>query len=307
MLIVVALGGNALLQRGEPLEAELQHKNVKHTAQALAALARQHELVICHGNGPQVGLLALQNEAYTKVKSYPLDVLDAESQGMIGYLIQQEVGNQLPGRNVVTLLTQIVVDANDPAFQKPTKPIGPVYTEEQAKELAATRGWQIAPDNNHFRRVVPSPQPKEIVELDMIKALLKLDSILICGGGGGIPVERQDNKLIGIEAVIDKDNTAALIAEKLGADALLILTDVPAVSENWGQPNEKKIKHVTPSVLGKMNFPGGSMGPKITASCRFVERNKKLAVIGNLFDVQDMLEGKAGTRVSMEVDAIEYY
>lgn len=307
MLIVVALGGNALLQRGEPLEADLQHKNVKHTAQALAALARQHELVICHGNGPQVGLLALQNEAYSQVKSYPLDVLDAESQGMIGYLIQQEVGNQLPGRNVVTLLTQIVVDNNDPAFQKPTKPIGPVYDEQQAKELAAKRGWQVAPDNKHFRRVVPSPQPKEVVELETIKALLKLDSIVICGGGGGIPVIRQNNQLIGVEAVIDKDNTASLIAEKLGADALLILTDVSAVCENWGQPNERKIKHASSSSLGKMNFPGGSMGPKIVASCRFAERNKKFAVIGSLFDVQDMLDGKAGTRISAEVEAIEYY
>lgn len=307
MLIVVALGGNALLQRGEPLEAELQHKNVKTTAKALAALARQHELVICHGNGPQVGLLALQNEAYTQVKSYPLDVLDAESQGMIGYLIQQEVGNQLPERNVVTLLTQIVVDANDPAFKKPTKPIGPVYTEEQARELAAKRGWQVAPDNQHFRRVVPSPHPKDVVELDIIKALLKLDSIVICGGGGGIPVVRANNQLTGVEAVIDKDNTASLIAEELNADALLILTDVAAVCENWGQPNERKLKHAPAHLLQKMDFARGSMGPKIYASCRFAERSKKFAAIGSLFDIHAILEGNAGTRISTEVDTITYY
>lgn len=308
MLIVVALGGNALLQRGEPLEAELQHKNVKSTAKALANLAREHQLVICHGNGPQVGLLALQSEAYTVVKSYPLDVLDAESQGMIGYLIQQEVGNQLPEKQVVTILTQVVVDAHDQAFDKPTKPIGPVYTEEQAKELSVQRGWHVAPDGKHFRRVVPSPQPQDIVELQTVRTLLAQGSVVICGGGGGIPVVKTpDGKLGGVEAVIDKDNTASLIAEKLGADALLILTDVPAVCENWGTPEEKRIKQASPHIMEQKDFARGSMGPKVYASSRFVKNTHKFAVIGQLLDVAKMLQGEAGTRITLEADGVVYY
>ncbi|MCL5261366.1 MAG: carbamate kinase [Gammaproteobacteria bacterium] len=307
MLIVVALGGNALLQRGEPLEADLQHKNVKITAEALANLAREHQLVVCHGNGPQVGLLALQNAAYTKVNSYPLDVLDAESQGMIGYLIQQELGNHLQGKQVVTLLTQIIVDAKDPAFLNPTKPIGPVYAEEQAKELSAKRGWKVAPDGKYFRRVVPSPQPKEIVELQAIQDLLNLGVIVVCGGGGGIPVVRSDNSLSGIEAVIDKDNTAALIAEKINADALLILTDVAAVYENWGKPNERQIKYISPKNLCNMGFANGSMGPKVSAACRFAGTKNKFAAIGRLFEARELLMGKAGTRVDAKYTEIEYY
>jgi len=308
MLIVVALGGNALLQRGEPLEADLQHKNIKVTARALANLAREHQLVICHGNGPQVGLLALQSESYKEVKSYPLDVLDAESQGMIGYLIQQEMGNQLPECQVVTLLTQVRVDAKDPAFVKPTKPIGPVYDEAGAKKLSADRGWQVAPDGKYFRRVVPSPQPQEIIELETIKTLLAHKSIVICGGGGGIPVERDvDGRLVGVEAVIDKDNTASLMAEKLGADALLILTDVDAVCVNWGTPQEKKIKSIDASTLQNMDFAKGSMGPKVYASCRFVEHTKKIAVIGKLATAEKMLRGEAGTKVVVGQDMVEYW
>lgn len=308
MLIVVALGGNALLQRGEPLEAELQHKNIKLTAQALANLARNNHLVICHGNGPQVGLLALQNSAYDAVKPYPLDVLDAESQGMIGYLIQQEVGNCLPEKPVVTLLTQVMVDANDPAFRNPTKPIGPVYTEKQAQELGAQCNWHMAPDGKHFRRVVPSPQPKEIIELGTIKKLLDLGSVVICGGGGGIPViKKADEKLEGVEAVIDKDNTASLIAEKLGADALLILTDVEAACENFGTPEELKIKHAAPDFLQKMPFASGSMGPKVYASCRFAKNTNKFAAIGKLSAVDALMRGEAGTRVSNEIKDVIYY
>jgi carbamate kinase len=308
MLIVVALGGNALLQRGEPLEAELQHKNVKATAKALANLAHENHLVICHGNGPQVGLLALQNESYKAVKPYPLDVLDAESQGMIGYLIQQEVGNELPEKNVVTLLTQIVVDKNDAAFQNPAKPIGPVYTETEAKEISATRGWHVALDGKHFRRVVPSPKPQEVVELNTIKALLNLGSVVVCGGGGGIPVlKNANNKLAGVEAVIDKDNTAALIAEKLHADALLILTDVSAVCTDWGTPNERKIKEASPAILNQMGFASGSMGPKVTASSHFVNKTAKFAVIGQLSEVEKMLKGEAGTRVTNSTKEIIYY
>lgn len=308
MLIVVALGGNALLQRGEPLEASLQHKNVKLTARSLAELARHHKLVICHGNGPQVGLLALQNLAYTAVDAYPLDVLGAESQGMIGYLIQQEVGNRLNGKTAVTLVTQVLVDKDDPAFKKPTKPIGPVYDEAQAKEIGAKHNWNMAPDGKYFRRVVPSPSPQEIVELATIKELLDLGNVVVCGGGGGIPViKNADGKLEGVEAVIDKDNTASLIAEKLGADALLILTDVGAACENFGTPQEKKIKHASARMLQKMPFASGSMGPKIYASCRFAINTNKFAAIGKLSEVELLLKGESGTMISNEVSEINYY
>jgi carbamate kinase len=308
MLIVIALGGNALLQRGEPLEAELQRKSVTTTAEVIASLAQQHKIVICHGNGPQVGLLALQNEAYQQVKPYPLDILDAESQGMIGYLIQQEMGNYLSNKHVVTLLTQIIVNAQDPAFNKPTKPIGPVYNQAQAKEIAATRGWTIAVDGQYYRRVVPSPQPQEIVELSSIKSLLDLDTIVICGGGGGIPVIRNSRgHLEGVEAVIDKDNTAALIATKLNADALIILTDVTAVCAEWGTSKQRSIKSASCATLQQMDFASGSMGPKIYASCNFVAHTKKFAAIGRLFDIEKILQEKAGTKITASDEAITYY
>ncbi len=310
MLIVIALGGNALLERGEPLEAELQKKNIKLTADQIAKLVKAgHKVVICHGNGPQVGLLALQNDAYKKVKPYPLDVLDAETQGMIGYLIQQEVGNNISPQACATLLTQIVVDKNDPAFKNPSKPIGPVYNSQtEADAVAKERGWQVAPDGKYFRRVVPSPQPQEIVELSTIKSLLDLNTTLICGGGGGIPVIRnQEGKLEGVEAVIDKDNTASLTAEKLDADRLVILTDVPAVCINWGTPEEKSIKAASPKALAELDFAKGSMGPKIFASCRFVENTGRKATIGRLSDVEGILEGKAGTLIDTSIDGIEYY
>ena len=309
MLIVIALGGNALLKRGDPLRADLQRKNIKLAAQEIAKLAENHQVVICHGNGPQVGLLSLQSEAYTEVPPYPLDILDAESQGMIGYLIQQEVGNKLIEKDIVTLLTQIIVDKNDPAFNTPTKPIGPVYRKkEQAKAIAKKRHWQIAQDGNYWRRVVPSPQPKEIVELNIIKTLIKDKMMVICGGGGGIPVIKQpDGTLKGIEAVIDKDNTSALIAEKIGADALVILTDIEAVCENWQTPNEKKIKAISPSMLKTMKFAKGSMGPKVTATSRFVKNTGKFAAIGTLFKLKKILEKESGTQITNEVSETEYY
>lgn len=309
MLLVIALGGNALLQRGEPLEAALQKANIKLTAKAIAELVRAgHRVVVCHGNGPQVGLLALQNEAYTKVQPYPLDVLDAETQGMIGYLIQQELGNELPGMEVATLLTQVVVDGSDPAFNDPSKPIGPVYNKEQADEVAMQRGWKIAPDGQYYRRVVPSPQPKEIVELNIIRKLLDMGVVVVCGGGGGIPVIRNAaNKLDGVEAVIDKDNTTALIAEKLGADMLVILTDVGAVCVDFGKPSEQKIRTISPAKLHSMDFARGSMGPKITASCNFVEHTKKCAAIGKLSEVLAIIQGEAGTRIQLDVADVVYY
>ncbi len=310
MLIVIALGGNALLQRGEPLEADLQKKNVKLTAQAIAKLIHEgHQVVVCHGNGPQVGLLALQNDAYKKVKSYPLDVLDAESQGMIGYLIQQELGNCIAPHPTVTLLNQVVVDKNDPAFKAPAKPIGPVYhTKEEAETVAKERGWQIAPDGKYFRRVVPSPQPQKIIELPTIKALLQLKTTVICGGGGGIPVTQSaEGKLEGAEAVIDKDNTTSLIARELNADMMVILTDVPAVCVHWGTPEEQSIKAASPEALSKLDFAKGSMGPKISASIKFASKTGKPAAIGRLADVDEIIKGKSGTRIDNNVDGIAYY
>jgi carbamate kinase len=308
MLIVIALGGNALLQRGEPLEADLQKRNIKVTAKAIAKLAKDHQVVICHGNGPQVGLLALQAENYKEVEPYPLDVLDAETQGMIGYLIQQEIGNSLADKPVITLLTQVEVDSKDSAFKNPSKPIGPVYDKEQAERISKERGWTVAQDGKYFRRVVPSPQPKKIVELEVARHLVARDVVVIFGGGGGIPVIRNNkDQLEGVEAVIDKDNTASLIAEKLKADALLILTDVKNVCVDWGTSKEKSIKAASPELLRKIDFAKGSMGPKINASCRFVENTKKIAAIGNLSEMADIVEGKAGTRIESNATKISFY
>ena len=272
MLIVVALGGNALLRRGEALDAEVQRRNVKTAAHAIAQLAREHQVVVTHGNGPQVGLLALQAAAYMGTEPYPLDVLDAESEGMIGYLLDQAVGNELPDRDIATLLTQVVVDPDDPAFDQPTKPVGPVYEEETAKRLASEHGWSVAPDGDGWRRVVPSPVPHDIVELNTIEFLVDGNVIVICTGGGGIPVVLDDQgALRGVEAVVDKDASSALLAALLGADRLLLLTDVDGVSVDWGTPNAKLVRRANPKELGRHSFAAGSMGPKVDAACRFVE------------------------------------
>ncbi len=296
MRVVVALGGNALLRRGEAAEAETQRRNVLEAASALAALAADHELVITHGNGPQVGLLALEADAYKAVSPYPLDLLGAESQGMIGYLIVQALRNELPEREVVALLTEVVVDADDPAFRTPTKPIGPVYSEREARSLAGDRGWTIARDGPYFRRVVASPAPRAIVELDSIERLVACNVIVVCAGGGGIPVAR-NGRLCGVEAVVDKDRTAALLAEKLGAERLVLATDVPCVERDWGTASATPIRAATPSVLRRLEFAAGSMGPKIEAACRFVERTDGEAAIGSLDNVRALVRGTAGTQI----------
>jgi carbamate kinase len=294
--LVVALGGNALLRRGEPAEAETQRQNVAVAAAALAELAADHELVITHGNGPQVGLLALEADAYHAVKPYPLDVLGAESQGMIGYLIVQALRAETD-TSVVALLTEVVVDVDDPAFSHPTKPIGPVYTTAEARRVVAEHGWDVAADGEHQRRVVPSPQPHDIVELDAVETLLEAGSIVVCAGGGGIPVVREGSRLRGVEAVIDKDLTAALLAEQLHADRLLILTDVPCVERGWRTPAASPIAAAAPAELRRLEFATGSMAPKIEAACRFVERGGGEAVIGALADLAEVAAGRAGTRV----------
>ena len=298
MLVVVALGGNALLTRGQPLDAGLQRANVRVAAQAVAALAREHRVVVTHGNGPQVGLLALQSEAYAPVAPYPLDVLDAESAGMIGYLLEQELGRHLPRERLVTLLTQVVVDADDPAFSNPTKPVGPVYGSGEARYLAHERGWAVAPDGDHWRRVVPSPDPRRIVEIDVIRLLVDHGVTVTCTGGGGIPVAPDGaGDLRGVEAVIDKDLAASLLALGLRADALLLLTDGDAVSEGWGTAGARPIRDATPGELRRMDLPAGSMGPKVEAVCRFVEAGGGLGAIGSLGDAVGVLRGEAGTLV----------
>ena len=291
--VVVALGGNALLRRGEEPSAEAQRANVELAAAALAPLARDRELVLTHGNGPQVGLLALQAEAANDLPPTPLDVLGAESEGMIGYLLEQALENELPGRRVATLLTQVVVDAADPAFAAPSKPIGPVYRSRRAHALATARDWTIARDGEWFRRVVPSPEPLEIVELDTILALLAEDVLPVCAGGGGIPVTRNgDGALHGVEAVIDKDLAAELLARSVGAARLLLLTDVAAVE--WeGEP----LGAVSPDDLRGLAFAAGSMGPKVEAACRFVERTGGVAAIGALDEAAALAAGDAGTQV----------
>jgi carbamate kinase len=298
MLIVVALGGNALLRRGEPLDADTQRRNVGRAARAIAELAHDHALVVTHGNGPQVGLLALQSEAYEDVAPYPLDVLGAESEGMIGYLLEQELRQALPERELATLLTQVEVDANDPALAQPAKPIGPVYSAEQASALREARGWSLASQQGGgFRRVVPSPEPRRVVPLRTIRRLVSAQVLVICAGGGGIPVAKSaSGALQGVEAVIDKDLASALLASSLRADALLLLTDQPAVFADW--PDARRpIQRATPEALREMSFEAGSMAPKVEAACRFVESTGGRAGIGALDDATRILERSAGTSV----------
>jgi carbamate kinase len=297
MRIVAALGGNALLRRGEPLDPALQRANVHRAAQALAGVATEHALVVTHGNGPQVGLLALQAAAAGGAPT-PLDVLGAESEGMIGYVLEQELRNAVPGLDVATLLTQVVVDPDDPAFSHPTKPIGPVYGEQEARSFAADRCWAIAPDGIGWRRVVASPEPGEIVELATIERLVSDGVVVVCAGGGGIPVAADaDGALHGVEAVIDKDLAAAVLAAELDAELLVLLTDVPSVELGFGSAGATPIAEATPAMLRAETFPAGSMGPKVEAACRFVERTGHRAAIGALEDAAALVEGSAGTQI----------
>jgi carbamate kinase len=298
MRIVAALGGNALLRRGEPVDADTQRRNVRGAVAALSALAHDHELVVTHGNGPQVGLLALQSESYREVSPYPLDVLGAESEGMIGYLVDQELVNALGGQSVATLLTQVIVRSDDPAFAHPTKPIGPVYERDEALAHAERRGWALARDGEGWRRVVASPQPRAIVEIDTIRLLCDAGVTVVCSGGGGIPVVvDREGCLRGVEAVVDKDLAAALLAEGLGADALLLLTDVEAVVDGWGTDDARPIGRTTAEELRSLELPPGSMGPKAEALCEFVERTGGFGAIGALDDAPALLSGAAGTRI----------
>lgn len=308
MRIVVALGGNALLRRGEAMTADNQRENVRIACEQIARVAPGNELVVAHGNGPQVGLLALQGAAYSEVAPYPLDVLGAQTEGSIGYMIEQELGNLLPVEiPFATILTQVEVDKNDPAFQHPTKPIGPVYSKAEAEKMAKEKGWSIAPDGDKFRRVVASPRPKRIFEIRPVKWLLEKGTIVICAGGGGIPTVYDDNKkLHGIEAVIDKDLCTALLAQDIDADLLVIATDVDAAYIDWGKATQKAIASAHPDEIEKLGFAAGSMGPKVQAACEFARNTGKTAVIGALADIEEIVRGAAGTRITTATAGIVY-
>ncbi|MEM8800966.1 MAG: carbamate kinase [Pseudomonadota bacterium] len=299
MLIVAALGGNALLRRGEKASVEAQRANVKVAATCLASILRAgHKLVITHGNGPQVGLLAMQGAAFDPEIAHPFDMLGAETEGMIGYMIEQELENALShDRPVATLLTQVEVDQSDPAFQNPTKFIGPAYSKEEARSRAKTGGWQIAQDSGYWRRVVPSPMPQRIPDFEVIKLLLEKGVVVICAGGGGIPtVRKQNGETVGIEAVIDKDAASVLLAKNLKADAVLLLTDVDAVYADYDEPNQRALRTLHPEDITGLNLPDGSMRPKVHAAQDFSAFGG-IAGIGRMQDALEIIEGRAGTRL----------
>ncbi|HML98320.1 MAG TPA: carbamate kinase [Tepidiformaceae bacterium] len=308
MLIVAAVGGNALLRRGEPLTAGAQQRNALRAGRALAALATGHQLVITHGNGPQVGLLALESGTSGAAPAFPLDVLGAESQGMVGYLLELALRNELASRPVTTILGQVLVDPADTAFEHPSKPIGPFYSREACDRLAAANGWTFGFEGDRGRRLVPSPEPLEVLELDAIRALLGAGVVTISAGGGGVPVARDaSGRLAGVEAVVDKDLTASLLARRLNAGALLLLTDVAAVHERWGDPASRTIRAATPGAIGEYEFAPGSMGPKAEAAIRFAEATGALAAIGALESASAILAGTAGTRISPREQGITFW
>ncbi len=304
MRVVIALGGNALQKRGQAMTVESQRANVAVACRALAPMCLEHEVVISHGNGPQVGLLALQAAAYGEEESYPFDVLGAQTEGMIGYFIEQELGNLLPfDKPLATILTMTEVSPDDPAFDDPSKFVGPVYDEDTARQYAAAKNWTVKRDGDYWRRVVPSPRPQRIFEIRPITWLLDHGAVVVCTGGGGIPTmyRRGTHELIGVEAVIDKDRSSAVLAKDLGADALVIATDADAVYLDWGTPQQRAIVEASPDSLAAYSFAGGSMGPKVEAACEFARSAPgRAAVIGSLEDLAELLAGEAGTRITTE-------
>jgi carbamate kinase len=296
---VVALGGNALLKRGESPTIQVQRANAGIAGAAIAAASQTHDLVVTHGNGPQVGLLAMQQETRSEREHLPLDVLVGETAGMIGYLLQQEIADRLPTRQVATLLTQVEVDPCDPAFGEPTKPIGAVHKRSEAEALGDKHGWTFAPEGDGWRRVVASPLPRRIIEAETIRHLVDFGTLLVCAGGGGIPVYRnEDGQTRGAEAVIDKDLTAELLARTVDADILAMLTDVDGLFTAWGTPDQRLLHTVTLAELQGMELEAGSMGPKVRAASRFVESTGRTAAIGALADAAEVLAGRAGTRIT---------
>jgi carbamate kinase len=305
MLVVIALGG--ILGRGKPMTADNHRADVRTAARALAPIAAGHQLVIVHGNGPLVDLLALEGAAYAKVEACPLDVLGAESEAMVGYLIEQELGNLLPAeRAFATILTSVEVDAADPAFRSFTTVIGPVYLREEAERLAEARGWVFKPEGDKWRRVVASPEPRRICELRPIKWLLERNTIVIAAGGGGIPTmhEPGTDRRLCVECVIDSDLASGLLARELGADVFVMLTDADALYMDWDKPTRKAIRRASPDALRGRPFAAGAMGPKVDAACRFAQATGKPAAIGALADLQQILAGEAGTTVSAAESAV---
>lgn len=311
MRVVIALGGNALLKRGEAMTADAQRQNVRVAAAAMAPIAKDHQLVITHGNGPQVGLLALQGASYKPEEAYPLDVLGAETEGMIGYMIEQELGNLLPFEvPFATLLTMVEVDGDDPGFKNPTKFVGPVYDKADADRLKGEKSWTFKQDGDKWRRVVPSPLPKRIFEIRPVKWLLDRGTVVICAGGGGIPTmydPNADRKLMGVEAVIDKDLCSELLARELGADLFVMATDADAVFVDYGTPQAKAIRNASPEGMKAYKFPAGSMGPKVDAACHFAEVTGKTAAIGSLADIEGIVGGEKGTQIRKGTPEITWH
>ena len=309
MLVVVALGGNAILRRGEPMSVSSQRDAIATACVPLAQIAAHHDLVVSHGNGPQVGLLALQAASYDQVSEYPFDVLGAQTEGMLGYLIEQELGNRLGNdRPIATLVTRTVVDADDPAFAAPTKFVGPVYSVEEAQRVGAAHGWQMRVDGLSMRRVVPSPTPLRILETQPIQWILDRQGVVICAGGGGVPTTHDvlTDTVVGVEAVIDKDLASAVLARDLGAHLLVIATDVDGVYTGWDTPDQRLIARAHPDALDPADFPSGSMGPKVRAAAQFARESDGTAVIGSLTDIDKMFAGTAGTVLTTDADGIEY-
>lgn len=308
MKVVIGLGGNALLRRGDPLDAQVQRRNARSAVASLIPIIREHTVLLTHGNGPQVGLLALQNEAYRGTKPFPLDVLGAETQGMIGYEIESALRSALPGRDVATVVTFVEVDARDPAFDSPGKPVGPLYSRQRAYRLAREHRWTVGRDGHGFRRLVASPEPLRILQLASIRRLADAGAVVICGGGGGVPVAIDERgALSGTEAVVDKDFVSARLALEVEADALLLLTDVDAAFVGWGAPEARAIRRGGPGSLRSLEFERGSMGPKIDAACRFIEEGGRFAAIGALENAGAVMRGDAGTRIDGEARRLTFW
>jgi carbamate kinase len=310
MRIVIALGGNALLRRGEPMTVANQRRAVAEMGAAIAPLIRDHDLVVTHGNGPQVGLLALQAAAYDTVSTYPFDILGAQTDGMIGYLIEQELRNRCAAsRPVVTVVTMTEVDPHDPAFETPTKFVGPVYFEHEARELADENGWTVARDGNRWRRTVASPRPLRVLELRPIEWMLDAGAVVVCAGGGGIPTARDPatGRLSGIEAVVDKDRTSAVLARDLDADLLVMATDADGVVDGWGTGAARTIRIAHPGALDPADYAPGSMRPKVESAIAFTQGGRGRAVIGPLYDLAELVAGSAGTTVTTSAVATAYW
>lgn len=300
MKLVVGLGGHALLRRDEEPTAANQLANITRSARILAPIVRDHSVLLTHGNGPQIGLLALREAAVAPESAQPLDVLGAQTEGLIGHLLAQEFRTHLPDVDLAVVLTQVRVDPDDPAFERPTKPIGPTYEASEARRLEEARGWDMVDDGDGWRRAVASPAPLELLELSSIRRLRAAGTFVICAGGGGIPVARDDDgRIRGLEAVVDKDAASALLAGALETDLLLLLTDVDALYRDFGTPEQRPVERIgaAEALAWAEDLPEGSIGPKLRAAAAFVAVSGQEAAIGSMEDVETILRGERGTRI----------